>query len=139
MSTEFPIELAEKELSGDATPNDIAVLNSNPELWRSYLASIKRRVDMDIMNKRAESIASGFGKPKVLAEFHEWRGRAVYFKSLVEDRLSHLKRTIKENNLKATTPKEKPGSGEEPAPSKLDEIIYLLEDILEELKAGRST
>ncbi len=97
---EITEELVEKELDkeSDITVDEIAALNNDLKRWRELVIGIKQRVEQNMAEKKADSLAQGEGNFAAKQEWNAWKRKAGFFKNLVEQRLTMLKFRIREQH-----------------------------------------
>lgn len=120
---EFPLALVEKDVRGEATPNEVHVLNSNLALWKLHLVEIMRNVDSTIVTKKSESLQKGPGNYSSINEFTQWKRGAVFFKNKAIKRLGEVKKLLHEANQRED--KGKGVSSNEILSEILEELRYI--------------
>lgn len=90
--------LAKRELDGDINPEGLFHLMQNKEEWRKSLVELKRNVENNLIARKSESLNSGKDNYEAIQDFHNWKRKAVYFKSIVEKKLAEVKDMIKVDN-----------------------------------------
>lgn len=120
------MDLVEKELHGEATPEEIAILEADKVEWKRQLVAIKVKIQNDMVANKAESLRKGHMNHKALTAFTEWKARAVHVLGLVDQRSGRLKQEIKSENRASNST------------NYWDDQLDVLEDILEEIRGLRA-
>jgi len=83
--TEVTKSMVSREIEGDASPEELAFLDSNLREWKSELVTMKKEIELSFANVKSKHVGSQ------KAEFIEWKKEFLEYKFKIEKKLSKIK------------------------------------------------
>lgn len=131
---EITEDMVRRELRKETTPEEEEAMLASPAEWRGFLVGFKKDVELQMSQKRSESVEEGTFEAK--QQYEAWKKSANYYKSVVEKRIIKVKNIITKRNQEEYAERASANGKIDYFPLMLEEMKEtnrLLRDILEEL------